>query len=245
MDMHTWTIGLLAGLMTAAALPAAAQLNSGRGLTGLWLLDQTVYDKGGVTGAAPLNPAAQAAADAQRKATEGGAVLSDANKRCAPHGMPGIMSNEFALALIESPGVVTVISEDSPLTRHISLTRKAHMTDQDPGWVGDSIAHWDGKIMVVETTNLNDRASHIPRVGSARSLTTKITERLHLEKEGKVLVNAMTFEDPAVLTGPWTITYRYHRGERDANLWEYACEVDAPGWSERFAGDPQYMPKKP
>jgi hypothetical protein len=233
---------LLAG---AYALPAHAQLNSGKGLTGLWLLDQTVYDKGGEMKTAPLKPVAQAKADAARKATEAGAVLSDANKKCAPHGMPGMMSNEFAIAFIESPGVVTVISEDAPLTRHISLTRKEHMTDQDPGWVGDSIGHWEGKTFVVETTNLNDRTSHIPRTGSVRSLKTKITERYHLEDGGKLLVNAMTFEDPDVLNAPWTITYKYHRGEKDANIWEYACEVDAPGWSERFAGDPEYMPKKP
>jgi hypothetical protein len=243
--MRAFKIGLLAALLTASALPAAAQLNSGKGLTGLWLLDQTVYDKGGATNSAPLNAAAKVTADAARKATEGGAVLSDGNKKCMPHGMPGMMSNEFALAFIESPGVVTVVSEDAPLTRHISLTRKKHMTDQDPGWVGDSIGHWEGKTLVVETTNLNDRASHIPRTGSVRSLSTKIIERFHTEKDGKELVNAMTFLDPTVLTAPWTITYRYHRGEKDANIWEYACEADAPGWSERFAGDPQYMPKNP
>ena len=53
----------------------------------------------------------------------------------------------------------------------------------------------------------------------------------------------MTFENAAVLTRPWTLHYVYHRGDRDAQLWEYACQVNAPGWSERFAGDPEFKGK--
>ena len=72
------------------------------------------------------------------------------------------------------------------------------------------------------------------------TLTTHIVERYHLEKGGQTLVNVMTFDDPKVLTGPWTVTYHYHRAEAGAGLWEYVCEVDSAGWSERFAGDPQF-----
>jgi hypothetical protein len=234
------------------SVPAAAQVNAGKGLTGLWLLDQQVYDKsqynetpavkGGPPSKPPLLPAVQAKADAARKARDGGAVLSEGNKKCQPHGMPGMMSNEFAIEFLETPGVVTVISEDAPLTRTISLTRKTHNTDQEPGWVGDSIGHWDNKgHLIVETTNLNDRISHIPQTGDVSSLSTKIIEKYHLENGGKRLINEMTFIDPTLLSAPWTVTYAYHRGDPDAQLWEYACEVDAPGWAERFQGDPQYQ----
>ena len=123
-----------------------------------------------------------------------------------------MMTNEFASEILETPGRVTMLNEDNALVRTISLTRKTHSTDQDPGFVGDSIGHWEGKTLVVETTNLNDRSSHIPGVVS-KGGTVKITERYHLEQGGKVLFNDMTFENPAVLTKPWTIRYAYHRGE--------------------------------
>jgi hypothetical protein len=58
-----------------------------------------------------------------------------------------------------------------------------------------------------------------------------------------VLVDAMTFEDPNLLLKPWTIIYKYHRAAPGAVLWEYVCEVDAAGWSERFNGDPEFKSK--
>jgi len=222
---------------------AAAPVSGPGALTGIWLLDQRTYDSQGET-TPPLTEAVKAKAEAARKATaEGGVVLSDNNKKCLPIGMPGLVTNEFALEFLETPGKVTVISENSPLVRTLSLTRKAHDFDQEPSWNGDSIAHWEGATLVVETANLNDRISHIPAARGFTSLTTRIEERYHLEDAGKTLVNRMTFTDPNVLTKPWSVTYKYHRGEPGAELWEYVCEVDAPGWSERFAGDPEF--KKP
>ena len=91
---------------------------------------------------------------------------------------------------------------------------------------------------------LNDRISHLPfGFGGVMSLTTKITERYSLTEGGKTLVNQVTFDDPNLLVAPWTVKYAYHRTEPGTQLWEYVCEVDAPGWSERFNGDPSY--KKP
>ena len=98
---------------------------------------------------------------------------------------------------------------------------------------------------MVDTISLNDRVSHIPGVRGVTSLTTHITERYHIENGGKTLVNAMTFEDPNVLSHPWTVTYRYHRADPGSELWEYVCEVNTEGWSERFPGDPAFKGDKP
>ena len=156
--------------------------------------------------------------------------------------MPGLVTNEFALQFLETPGLVTVVSENSSLTRAIFLDGRAHPADQDPTWNGHSTGKWENGALVVDTVNLNDRTSHIPGARGVTSLTTKLTERYRLIDGGKTLVNELTVEDPSVLTRPWKITYRYHRAEPDAELWEYVCEVDAAGWSERFAGDPAYKP---
>jgi len=237
---------LFAVAAVAALTAGGAEAQTKTGLTGVWLLDQHTYDHQEEF-QPPLKPEVKAIAAAKRKAREeGGVVLSDNNKKCLPIGMPGIVTNEFGLEFLETPGRVTVVSENSPLSRTISLTRKTHNTDQDPSWNGDSVGHWEGKTLVVETTHLNDRISHLPfGFGGVTSLTTKITERYHLEDGGKLLVNQMTFDDPNVLVAPWTVTYKYHRAEGDAELWEYVCEVDAAGWSERFAGDPQFKPGSP
>ena len=232
-----------ATLVAGAAGPVSAQ--SPTGLTGIWLLDQKVYDSG-ENRVPPIRPEIKAIVDAQRAATrEGGRVLSDNGKKCLPNGMPGMVTNEFALKFLETPGEVTVLSEDSTLPRTIYLNRKTNVTDQDPSWMGHSTGRWEGKVLVVDTINLNDRTGHIPGVRGVTSLSTHITERYHLTDGGKTLVNAMTFEDAKLLTRPFTVTYSYHRAPAGSELWEYVCEVDAPGWSERCQGDPEYKGAKP
>jgi hypothetical protein len=136
------------------------------------------------------------------------------------------------------------VSEQSSLVRTIFLNKKTHPTDQDPSWNGHSVGHWEGKTLVVDTVNLNDRTPHMPFVRAVVSLTTHITERYHVEDGGKTLVNVMTFDDPKVLAHPWTLTYKYHRAPVGTELWEYVCEVNAPGWSERFSGDPAFNVSK-
>ncbi len=230
---------VLAAALACCLLAPGLACAATTGLTGVWLLDQHTYDRQ-EDFQPPLKPEAQVEAAARRAARDqGGKVLSDNNKLCLPIGMPGMVTNEFAMEFLETPGRVTVINESSSLTRTISLTRKTHNTDQDPGYAGDSIGHWEGKTLVVETTNLNDKSSHIPGVPNHGG-TVKITERYHLDKGGKILVNDMTFENPEVLMKPWTVQYLYHRGEKDAELWEYVCQNDAPGWSERFKDDPLF-----
>lgn len=231
-----------AALGFAVAAPAAAQPMTG--LTGLWLLDQHTYD--GQEGfRPPLKAEVVAAVEAERKAQrDGGKVLSDNGKLCLPIGMPGMVTNEFALKFLETPGEVTVVSENSTLVRTVYLNKTSHPADFDPTWNGHSIGKWEGKTLVIDTVGLNDRTGHITGARGVRSLTTHIVERYHLEEGGKTLVNAITFEDPNVLSRPWTVTYKYHRAEPGAELWEYVCEVNAEGWSERFAGDPEFKGPK-
>lgn len=228
-------MGLALLVSAAFAAPGLAQAAPATGLTGMWLLkpnDFARQDK------PPFTPEAAAAAEQARKATEDqGKVLSEHALKCLPIGMPRFMTNEFALEILETPGRVTLISENSPLVRSVYLGRKTHNPDAIPGWNGHSIGHWEGKTLVIDTVALNDRMSHVPR-GQIPSGETHIVERLHLEAGGKVLVNETTFEDPRQLTRPYTTTTRYDRMPEDSELWEYACEVDAPGWSERYANDP-------
>ena len=157
-----------AGLLLAGSGSAQAASAKPPGLTGLWLLDQRTYDNQ-EDFKPPLKPEAQKIAAERRKArVDGGVVLSDNGKKCLPIGMPGMVTNEFALEFLETPGMVTVVSENSPLVRSIYVGMKAHPADLDPTWNGHSIGRWEGKTLVVDTVGLNDRVSHLPFGGGAR-----------------------------------------------------------------------------
>lgn len=230
--------GLFASVALALAIssPALAAPAKAPGLTGMWLLDPSAFE---TRPQAVLTPEAKVAAEEQRKIlAAGGGALSDNSRKCLPTGMPGMMTNEFALEILETPGRVTVLSEANIVPRTIRLDRKTPVEVPDPTWNGQSVGHWEGAALVVETTGLNDRVVRVPG-GGIPSTTLKIVERWSLADGGKTLVNQMTLTDPKVLAAPYVRTVSYSRMEPDAQLWEYVCEVDAEGWSDRFQGDPE------
>ena len=93
-------------------------------------------------------------------------------------------------------------------------------------------------MLVVHTGVFNDRVAHIP--GTAKgSTTTTITEKYKVVDGGKGLVVEMTFEDPKLLTKPWTVSYHYDRQPKGAQRWEYICDVDDPLWNTALGVTPE------
>jgi hypothetical protein len=82
-------------------------------------------------------------------------------------------------------------------------------------WLGDSIGHWDGDTLVVETTNFTE---HTRFMGSTGQL--KVTERF-TRMNAKTLRYQFTIEDPATWTKPWTAEYAWPA--TDEPVYEYAC----------------------
>jgi hypothetical protein len=228
---------LLAALLCAA--PALAAKPKTGSVGGMWLIDPQDYGGAGPKGEPmKLTPTAITLQAEQRKKTSAvQTTLSDHSRKCLPIGMPGMMTNEFALEFLETPGRVTILSENSPLPRSVYLSEKIHTTGLEPTWNGHSIGHWEGRTLVIDTINFNDRLGPLNGRG-VHSPSTHLVERYWLEGPDR-LVGEMTFEDPTYLAAPYKKVTHYNRIKGKAELWEYACEADAPGWSERFEGDPE------
>jgi hypothetical protein len=99
-------------------------------------------------------------------------------------------------------------------TRVVRLNA-THRTDGVRPWMGDSVGHWDGNTLVVETTN-------IPQVqayrGSWKTLT--VTERFTRVGKERVLYQ-YTLSDPTLWAQPWGGEYEF--GPLHGIIYEYAC----------------------
>ena len=84
-------------------------------------------------------------------------------------------------------------------------------------WLGDSVGHWEGDTLVVETTNFNGGASFR---GTTEHLT--LTERYTRVAAG-VLEYQFTVDDPTVWTRPWTGMFRWDLDPSQYELVEYSC----------------------
>ncbi len=158
---------------------------------------------------------------------------------CLPPGMPGIMGvPQYPMEFLFTPGRVTIHFEAWMQWRNIYTDGRKHpdYRDLDPTFYGNSIGHWEGDTLVVDTVGFKTITDL--QMGMKHSDQMHIIERIHLKKgDPNTLLDAMTVEDPLALVKPWHVTYTYHRS-RTQQLLEYVCEennrnpVNAKGQTE-------------
>lgn len=85
----------------------------------------------------------------------------------------------------------------------------------DGTFLGDSVGHWEGDTMVIETIGFGEE-SWFGEEGYFHSTEMKVTERLR--REGDVLYYDMTLEDPEVLMQPYVEETRVIRRNPSKNL---------------------------
>jgi hypothetical protein len=99
-------------------------------------------------------------------------------------------------------------------TRVVHLNAQ-HRTDGERPWMGDSVGHWDGDTLVVETTNIPERQAYR---GSWKNL--KVIEKFTRVGKNRVLYQ-YTLDDPSMWAKPWGGEYEF--APLQGVIYEYAC----------------------
>jgi len=121
---------------------------------------------------------------------------------CFPPGLPRVLYSSLPLKIVKAPGELIMLFEYDSLRREIYTDGRAHDTSLGPSWMGDSIGHWQGDTLVVDTVNLNDK-TWLDRVGHPHSDALHIVERFRRINHDHLL-DDITIEDPKTYTKPWT-----------------------------------------
>src|SRR2546429_26743 len=87
-------------------------------------------------------------------------------------------------------------------------------------WLGDSIGHWEGDTLVVETVGQND-ITWLDQSGIPHSTDMKVTERITRTDFGH-LETVHIIDDPKTFSKPWTFTT--HPSLLRGELIEYICQ---------------------
>jgi hypothetical protein len=114
--------------------------------------------------------------------------------------------------------------------RHIYTDGRPHPPKDElwPMSEGDSIGHWEGDTLVVETTNFTDRTAF---QDSGEHM--KLTERF-MRTGPNTLLYEFTVDDPESFTRPWTA--RYPLTKTNDLIYEYACHEGNYGLEGSLAG---------
>ena len=120
------------------------------------------------------------------------------------------------MQLFQTPEHVVVLTEMVHDARIIRMNAE-HDPPEIRKWLGDSIGHWEGDTLVVETANFSDATVH--RFPSSRN--TKAVERFRVVSKDRIDYQ-FTIEDATVYTSPWTAVRQMPRLD-DYIMYEYAC----------------------
>ncbi len=129
-------------------------------------------------------------------------VETDPVLRCKSPGLPRIGPPD---KIVQSPGQVVFLYDDvsGAFWRIIPTDGRPHRTDVDPGYLGDSVGHWEGDTLVIDATQFNDD-SWLTDNGAFHTADLHVIERLH--RAGDVLEYEAISEDPKVLQESWKKT---------------------------------------
>ena len=220
---------LLAGASLAAASAAAAATypgNQGQSWADIAKLPAItgVYESAAKDskkdGQREILPQLSPAAAAQKAAYDALKIDDTEAANCVPPGMPRIMSWPYPVQVLVTPGEVTLVLEGDMQVRHIHTDGRAHPADPDLTFNGDSIGHWEGDTLVVDTVGLAPQAWVAQGVTHGKG--ERIIERFRLA-EPDLLEVKTRIEDPTILAKPWEFTARYRR-HPDWSIAEYICE---------------------
>jgi len=134
--------------------------------------------------------------------------LSDSEVPIIPFGA------DDNVQIVQTPDAIVILSEVIHDARVVRMNAQ-HLAPNIRLWLGDSIGHWDGETLVVDTTNFNDQMA-----GRGTG------EKLHVVEsfsriDANTLLYKATVDDPGMFTKPWTIEYPFAATSKA--IFEYAC----------------------
>jgi hypothetical protein len=195
---------------TAAQWAALARLPD---WSGTWSPDVSDQNAQIRTNPVPWKPEIQQQVDhwvAEEKAGRPKGLLLD----CLPHGMPSlILITHNATEILFTPGRVTLLGEsDGNRLRRIWTDGRGHAPDPDPSFHGESIGHWEGDTLDVDTIAILPQVylAVSEAVGIPNNGDMHIKERIHLIAPDTLAFD-LTIDAPRILTKPWTTRRLYYR----------------------------------
>ena len=169
-------------------------------------------------GLLPVQPWAKAEVESRAQPERG---YDDPTAHCFVAGVPRSFYVPAPFHILQTPDAVVFLHERMAW-RTVALNGRAHLPDSVRLWQGDSIGHWEGDTLVVETTNLNGK-TWLNEVGEIVSHAEQVVERFTPVDADTIRYEA-TVTDPIVYTRPWTIAMPLNR--RPGGLLEVACLED-------------------
>jgi len=172
-----------------------------------------------------LQPWAKAQMEKANDDVRAGKVPYITRERCWPAGVPGFTTYTRVqpIHFFQTAKEVTIVNELNTQVRHVYLN-VPHTTNPGHSWYGESVGHYEGDELVVDTIGLNDK-TYLDNYRTPHTTQLHVVERFRLLPGGEAMEVTARIEDPGAFTMPWTAVQRYRVDHRpqEVPLHEMVC----------------------
>jgi hypothetical protein len=148
------------------------------------------------------------------------AANGDYTGSCLPFGMTRSVNTPEPMQIMQTDKYFAFLFEQNSWFSVIPIDGRAHRQGI-PTWFGDSVGHWEGDTLVIDTINFNGR-TRLDTIGHPHSDQMHLVQRFSRPDLGHISYE-MIVEDPKTYTKPVTNT-RTFTLRPDWEIMEYSCE---------------------
>jgi hypothetical protein len=137
-----------------------------------------------------------------------------------PPMLPALYNNNYQI--VQTPDHIMILVEMVHDVRIIRMNAQ-HEPSNPRQWLGDSVGHWEGDTLVVDTTNFSDQNIFFEDVAGLASRSAKnlhVIERIKRVDANTILYRT-TIDDPTTFTRQWTMEFPFVAAA--GPVYEYAC----------------------
>lgn len=135
-------------------------------------------------------------------------------ERCWPGSVPGFLLFPIQpLYFVQTPKEVLLILQYDHQVRHVFLDRP-HSANPKPSWFGESVGHYEGDALVVDTVGITTKAT-VDNYQTPHTEALHVVERFRVAGGGKQLEVDVTVDDPGAFTTAWSAKQLYNRADQE------------------------------
>jgi hypothetical protein len=140
---------------------------------------------------------------------------------CQPWGYTRAWQTEYPVELMQTPERLAILWESNNVFHVVPTDGRDHAKNQDPSWLGNSIGHYEGDTLVIDTNNFNGK-TWIDTAQHPSSEQLHIVERIHF-LDTDHLAYEVTWEDQKAYTKPIKNNRVFARMKPGSEIMEWWC----------------------
>jgi hypothetical protein len=148
------------------------------------------------------------------------AAEGDYTGACLPFGMTRSVNTPEPMQIMQSDTYFTFLFEQNSWFAVVPIDGRPHRTGIAT-WFGDSVGHWEGDTLVIDTVNFNGR-TRLDTIGHPHSDQLHLIQRFSRPDRGHISYEVIV-DDPKTFTKTFTNT-RTFTLRPDWEMMEYSCE---------------------